>query len=145
VVIVIVAAFLITHGFRADPPSSWLATEPIGSTSKFVYYIHWTNHDGQLNGSMDEYYYSSSSSYGSGQSQSYNLDGTYNYQDQTVTLTVHNGAESVTIKGNISGNNMTLHSPASTSTSSANRDLTFHTASQKDFDDAKQNTNSSSY
>src|SRR5262249_16807537 len=102
-----------------------------------LFFIRWDNQNGQLNGSMNYYVSSTNSS-------SPSFDGTYDYNNHTVTLHIHQTSQSnpVTITANIDGDTITFHEASTTSTT--NPDVAFHKASQQDFDNAKKNLNSSS-
>lgn len=148
IIAIVTVALITTHGFTTspfttsitatptptvppEPPSSWLGTYHSSlSGSKFLEFIQWTNQGGQLNGSWQEY---------DGQnSQSYTITGTYNDQSHTVTLNVSDSTQSFTVNGTINGNTMLLHIPDAYSSTHYN-DTTFQSASQQDFNNAKQN------
>lgn len=119
-----------------DPPTDWLTsvTPPAGSgsASKILYYLHWTNDNGELKGKLDLAAYAN----GGPQSVSDDATGLYSRDNHIIYVVIVDNGQPVTFTGKINDSNDTLTlSPAGATGQTT--PLVFHTSSA---DNYKQET-----
>lgn len=107
VVIIGVAAFILTR--PSGPPASWVAKADVQG-QKMVYFLYWERDNDQLDGYMELAIYNPGVK--DIQVTQYFFTGTYNSQDQVVTLVFDEnaGVNIGTLTGKIENNSLTLRS-----------------------------------
>jgi hypothetical protein len=143
-ILVLVAGFLIYRQITAGPSSDWIATNDI-STGYAVYYLHWDRQDNVLNGTW-EIIGTSKVAGSSIQNEQLQFTGSYNSQDQAISLSIlsltRNGqtqpAPSNTVEtGTINGNILTLDDTAHLGFGV----MTFHAGSRDEYNQDVQQVN----
>ncbi len=136
VVAALLIALLVVVNRPKDPPTDWIAsyTPPAGSgstTGKILYYLHWTNQNGELKGQLQL----AAKANGSLQSLTAPATGLYNRDNHIiyVVVTVNGQADTLTGKINDTNDTLTLNSPGATSQSSQ---FVFHTGNANDYKQA---------
>ncbi len=135
VVVALLAVFLVFVNRPKDPPTDWIAsyTPPAGSstTGKVLYYLHWTNQNGELKGQMQLAAFAN----GAPQSLTVPATGLYNRDnhDIYVVITVQGQADTLTGKINDAGDTMSLNPAGVTSKTSQ---FVFHIGTANDFKQA---------
>lgn len=92
-----------------DPPTDWIAsyTPPAGSSStgKVLYYLHWTNQNGELKGQMQL----AAISNGTPQSLTVPATGLYNRDNHLIYVVIVIDGQPDTLTGKINAANDTLN------------------------------------
>jgi hypothetical protein len=138
VVVALLATLLVFVTRPKDPPTDWIATytPPAGSTSsgKQLYYLHWTNNNGELTGQLQL----AANSSGSLQSLTVPAAGLYNRDNHIiyVVITINGQADTFTGKINDANDTLNLNVAGATDQSSL---LVFHIGSASDYQRATKN------
>jgi hypothetical protein len=135
VVVALLAALLVLVNRPKDPPTDWIATYTppagSGSTSKVLYYLHWTNLNGDLKGQMQL----AAIANGAPQSLTVPATGLYNRDNHIIYVVVVINGQADTLTGKISDTNDTLSlNPAGVTGTTSQ--FVFHTGSSDDFKQA---------
>ncbi len=136
VAIILVASLLLFINRPKDPPTDWIASyiPPSGSTTgKTLYYLHWTNQNGELNGQLQL----AANPNGTPQSLTALATGLYNRDNHIiyVVITINGQADTLTGKVNDNNDTLTLNLVGATSTDGQ---LVFHTGTANDYKQATQ-------
>ena len=135
VVVVLLAALLVFVNRPKDPPTDWIAsyTPPAGTSSarKILYYLHWTNQNGELNGQLQL----AANVNGTLQSLTAVATGLYNRDNHIIYVVVTINGQADTLTGKINENNDTLTlNPVGVSGQSSQ--IVFHIGSANDYKQA---------
>jgi hypothetical protein len=137
VVVALLVVLLVVVTRPKDPPTDWIAsyTPPAGasSTGKVLYYLHWTNQNGALNGQMQF----AAKANGAPQSLTAPATGLYNKDNHIIYVVITINGQPATLTGKINDNNdtLTLNEAGATSQSSQ---FVFHTGNANDYKQATQ-------
>jgi hypothetical protein len=140
VVVALLATFLVVASRPKDPPTDWIAsfTPPPSSTStspsRILYYLHWTNQNGELQGQLQL----AAKVNGKLQSITAPATGLYNKDNHIIYVVVTVSGQADTLVGKINATNdtLTLNSPGATDQSTQ---FVFHTGTANDYkQDTKQ-------
>jgi hypothetical protein len=134
-VVALLAVLLVLVTRPKDPPTDWIATYTppagSGSTSKVLYYLHWTNLNGELKGQMQL----AAIANGAPQSLTVPATGLYNRDNHIIYVVVVINGQADTLTGKISDTNDTLSlNPAGVTGTTSQ--FVFHTGSSDDFKQA---------
>jgi hypothetical protein len=135
VIALVVVVFLFVTRPK-DPPTDWIAsyTAPGSpSSSKTLYYLHWTNENGNLTGQLQL----AANPSGTPQSLTATATGLYNRDNHIIYVVVIVQGQPDTLTGKINDNNdtMTLTLAGATSTDGL---LVFHLGNANDYKKATQ-------
>lgn len=139
VVAALLIAFLVVANRPKDPPTDWIAsyTPPPTATStsgKILYYLHWTNKNGELSGQLQL----ATKTSGKLQSLTAPAVGLYNRDNHIIYVVITiSGQAPATLTGKINDANNTLTLNQAGVASSSNL-FVFHTGNANDY---KQATN----
>ncbi len=143
VVAVLLAALLVFVNRPKDPPADWIGsyTPPAGtgSTGKTLYYLHWTNQNGDLNGQLQL----AANPNGTLQSLTAPTTGLYNRDNHIIYVIVTINGQASTLTGKINDNNDTLTLNLVGATDQGGP-LVFHTGSADDYKQATKKLESGS-
>ena len=135
VVAALLATLLVVVTRPKDPPTDWIAsyTPPAGSSTsgKVVYYLHWTNQNGELKGQMQLAAYSN----GAPQSLTIPAVGLYNRDNHIIYVVVTIDGQADTLTGKINDANDTLNLNPAGVTSQTSQ-FVFHLGTADDFKQA---------
>ncbi len=135
VLIALLAALLVFVNRPQDPPTDWIGsyTPPAGSSStgKILYYLHWTNQNGSLNGQLQL----AANSNGKLQSLTVPATGLYNRDNHIIYVVVTISGQPDTLTGNINNTNDTLMLNEVGATSQDSQ-IVFHRGSSNDYNQA---------
>ncbi|WP_136625252.1 hypothetical protein [Dictyobacter kobayashii] len=135
--VALLAALLVFVNRPKDPPSDWISsfTPPAGtsSASKILYYLHWTNENGELKGQLQL----SAVANGAPQSLTAPATGLYNRDNHIIYVVITINGQAGTLMGKINDANDTLTLNQVGATSQASQ-LVFHTGSANDYKQATQ-------
>ena len=135
VLIALLAALLVFVNHPKDPPTDWIAsyTPPAGTsnTGKVLYYLHWTNQNGELKGQMQL----AANANGTLQSLTVPATGLYNRDNHIIYVVIIVNGQADTLTGSINDNNDTLTLGLVGSTSQGNQ-FVFHIARASDYNQA---------
>jgi hypothetical protein len=138
VVVALLATLLVFVTRPKDPPTDWIATytPPAGSTSsgKVLYYLHWTNKNGELTGQLQL----AANSSGSLQSLTVPAAGLYNRDNHIIYVVITISGQADTLTGKINDANDTLNLNAAGATDQSGL-LVFHIGSASDYQRATKN------
>lgn len=133
VVLALLATLLVVVSRPKDPPTDWIAsyTSAPSATSaggKVLYYLHWTNQNGVLQGQLQLATFSN----GTLQSATAPTTGLYSKDNHIIYVVVTLNGQASTLTGNINnaGDILTLNAPGAASPGSG---LVFHTGSANDY------------
>ena len=140
--VVVVAALLVALmafvNSPKDPPTDWIAsyTPPAspGSPGKILYYLHWTNQNGELNGQMQL----AANANGTPQSLTAPATGLYNRDNHIIYVVITINGQPGTLTGKINENNDTL-TLNQVGAPNQNSQLVFHIGSENDYKQATKN------
>jgi hypothetical protein len=135
VVVALLASLLVVVTRPKDPPTDWIAsyTPPAGtsSTGKVVYYLHWTNQNGELTGQMQLAAFAD----GAPQALTVPATGLYNRDNHIIYVVVTINGQADTLMGKINDTNDTLSlNPAGVTTQPSQ--FVFHIGTADDFKQA---------
>ncbi|MBV9615236.1 MAG: hypothetical protein JO031_07260, partial [Ktedonobacteraceae bacterium] len=108
VVVALLATLLVFVTRPKDPPTDWIAsfTPPPGSsTGKILYYLHWTNQNGELNGQLQL----ATIANGIPQSLAAPATGLYNRDNHIIYVVITINGQADTLTGKINDANDTLN------------------------------------
>jgi hypothetical protein len=133
VIVALLATLLVVVTRPKDPPTDWIASyTPAAGTSsttgKIVYYLHWKNQNGALQGQLQLATFSN----GALQSATAPTTGLYSKDNHIIYVVVTLNGQASTLTGNINdaGDILTLNAPGAASPGSG---LVFHTGSANDY------------
>ncbi len=132
VVVALLASLLVFVSRPKDPPTDWIATytPPAGASSsgKVLYYLHWTNQNGELTGQLQL----AANPTGTLQSLTVPATGLYNKDNHIiyVVITINGQADTLTGKVNDANDTLNLNPAGVTSQSSL---LVFHIGTANDY------------
>ncbi len=136
VIVALLATLLVVVTRPKDPPTDWIAsyTSAASATStggKVLYYLHWTNQNGALQGQLQLATFSN----GTLQSATAPTTGLYSKDNHIIYVVVTLNGQASTLTGNINnaGDTLTLNAPGATGPGSG---LVFHTGSASDYKQA---------
>jgi hypothetical protein len=135
VAVALLATLLLVVNSPKDPPTDWIASyTPLAGTSstgKILYYLHWTNQQGDLKGQLQL----AANANGTPQSLTAPAVGLYNRENHIiyVVITINGQAGTLTGKINDANDTLTLNQVGATSQSSQ---LVFHMGSLDDYKQA---------
>lgn len=135
VAIVVLGALLVFVNRPKDPPTDWIASyiPPAGTSSakKILYYLHWTNQNGELKGQLQL----AANVNGSLQSLTALATGLYNRDNHIiyVVVTINGQADTLTGKINDTNDTLTLIPVGATGQDSQ---IVFHIGSADDYKQA---------
>lgn len=108
VLVALLAALLFYVNRPKDPPTDWISsfTPPSGSGSanKILYYLHWTNENGELKGQLQLAAYAN----GAPQSLTAPASGLYNRDNHIIYVVITINGQPGTLMGKINDSNDTL-------------------------------------
>jgi hypothetical protein len=135
VVAVVLVALLVFVNRPKDPPTDWIAsyTPPAGTSSakKILYYLHWTNQNGELKGQLQL----AANVNGSLQSLTALATGLYNRDNHIIYVVVTINGQADTLMGKINDNNDTLTLNPAGATGQDSQ-IVFHIGSANDYKQA---------
>ena len=133
VVVALLATLLVVVSRPKDPPTDWIAsyTAAASTTStggKILYYLHWTNQNGVLQGQLQL----ATVTNGALQSATATTTGVYSKDNHIIYVVITLNGQASTLTGNINnaGDTLTLNAPGATGPGSG---LVFHTGSANDY------------
>jgi hypothetical protein len=137
VIVALLATLLVVVTRPKDPPTDWIASytpAPVAGTTssgKTLYYLHWTNQNGALQGQLQL----ATIANGTLQSATAATIGLYSKDNHIiyVVVTLNGQASILTGKINDAGDTLTLNAPGATGPDSG---LVFHTGSASDYKQA---------
>ncbi|GCE06545.1 hypothetical protein [Dictyobacter aurantiacus] len=128
VLVALLAALLFFVNRPKDPPTDWLSsvTPPAGSGSatKILYYLHWSNDNGELKGQLQLAAYAN----GAPQSLTAPASGLYSRDNHDIYVVVTINGQATTLSGKINDSNDTLTLNQVGAPNQASQ-LVFHTSS----------------
>ncbi|GLV59713.1 hypothetical protein KDH_65390 [Dictyobacter sp. S3.2.2.5] len=128
VLVALLATLLFFVNRPKDPPTDWLSsvTPPAGSGSanKILYYLHWSNNNGELKGQLQLAAYAN----GAPQSLTAPASGLYSRDNHDIYVVVTINGQATTLSGKINDSNDTLTLNQVGAPSQASQ-LVFHTSS----------------
>jgi hypothetical protein len=144
VILALLATLLVVVTRPKDPPTDWIASytpaPAAGTTSsgKILYYLHWTNQNGALQGQLQL----ATVANGTLQSATAPTTGLYSKDNHIiyVVVTLNGQASTLTGKINDTSDTLTLNAPGATTPNSG---LVFHTGSANDYKQATKQLGSS--
>ncbi|GHO84421.1 hypothetical protein [Dictyobacter formicarum] len=135
VLVALLMALLFFVNRPKDPPTDWISslTPPAGSgsASKILYYLHWTNENGELKGQLQL----SAFANGAPQSLTAPASGLYDRDNHIIYVVITINGQASTLMGKINDNNDTLTLNQVGAPSQASQ-LVFHTSSADDYKQA---------
>jgi len=139
VILALLATLLVVVTRPKDPPTDWIASytpaPAAGTTSsgKILYYLHWTNQNGALQGQLQL----ATVANGTLQSATAPTTGLYSKDNHIiyVVVTLNGQASTLTGKINDASDTLTLNAPGATGADSG---LVFHIGSANDYTLAKK-------
>jgi hypothetical protein len=141
VVVAVLVALLLFVNRPKDPPTDWIAsyTPPAGTsnTGKVLYYLHWTNQNGELKGQLQL----AAKTNGTLQSLTAPATGLYNRDNHIIYVVIVINGQADTLTGKINDNDDTLTLNLAGATSQSNQ-FVFHIGSADDYKQATKNLGS---
>jgi hypothetical protein len=139
--LIFAGVLIATHGFRQEPPSDWLASYTSSTDGNALFYIHWANNNGNLQGTLEETAVFAMTGT-TPVTVTLSIDGTYDYQSHNVSLNLHDNQGLETLSGTVENNDqLMLHSADSSSSvtgTGSSSDLVFHSSSSTEYENAKE-------
>jgi hypothetical protein len=143
-IILVLAALLVSLllfvNRPKDPPTDWISntTSPTTATTsaKVVYYLHWTNSNGELKGQLQV----AANSNGTPQSLTAPTTGLYNRDNHIIYVVVTVNGSPDTLMGKINDSNDTLTLNPAGATDTTNQ-LVFHIGTANDYKQDTQKIN----
>ena len=134
VVVALLATLLVVVTRPKDPPTDWIAsytptpTAGVATGGKIVYYLHWTNQNGELQGQLQL----ATVANGTLESATAATIGLYSKDNHIiyVVITLNGQASTLTGKINDASDTLTLNAPGATTPNSG---LVFHIGSAGDY------------
>jgi hypothetical protein len=134
VVVALLATLLVVVSRPKDPPTDWIASytpAPVAGTTssgKTLYYLHWTNQNGALQGQLQL----ATVANGTLQSATAATTGLYSKDNHIIYVVITLNGQASTLTGTINnaGDTLTLNAPGTTGPGSG---LVFHTGSASDY------------
>ena len=143
VIAVLLVVLLMVINRPKDPPTDWIAsyTPPAGTstTGKVLYYLHWTNQNGELKGQL----HLAAIANGTPQSYIAPATGLYNRDNHIIYVVVTINGQADTLLGKINDANDTLNLNPAGVTSQTSQ-FVFHIGNANDFNVATKNLKSGS-